>query len=141
MKLNEINGKFTGYYWLSNSDTPVILNNESADFAEYDNSNPFIQEAYFTDDVTSYSIKHFDGKGHIISEVKIADIANETYHDYLADAAIIRAGKDKELDIKLVSFIQEWKDEEDKLCKNMQVLKPAKIAFIGFDKKKENKND
>lgn len=142
MILQEIpNSKFEGYYWLSNSDTPVVLNGESANFAEYETSNPFIQEAYFTDGTTSYSIKHFDGKGHVVSESNCANFAEKSEHQYLADPAIIRAGKEKGLDVSKLSFIQEWKDEKDELCDDMNVLKPAKIAFIGFDKNKEKNDD
>ncbi len=135
MNLYEIpKNEFEGYYWLSDSEIPVVLNNETADFAKYENSNPFIHEAYFTDGEKSYSIKHFDGKGHIVSQTKIADFAEKTEHHYLADSAIIRAGKEKGLKIKKLSFMQEWKEKTDKLCDMMQVLQPAKIAFVGFDK-------
>ena len=138
MKLNEIQKRcFTGYYWLSDADEPVILNNETVDLAKYENSNPFIQEAYFADELLSYSIKHFDSLGHIVieSEYNSFDIATE--HTYLADPAVVRAGLKNGLEISKISFSQEWGDVEDDLCENMMVLQPAKIAFIGFNPKQE----
>ena len=30
-------------------------------------------------------------------------------------------------------FVQFWKEEPDPLCENMNVLRPGKIVFVGFE--------
>lgn len=141
MKLEDIpkDVKFTGYYWLDNTHKPVVIVDECINLSEYRSASPFIVEAYFTDNKISYSIKHFDGLGHIVTGIKITDIKKKTEHKYIADPAIIREGKVKGLNIKKLSFLQEWKGVPDELCENMDVLKPQRIVFTGFEK--ENSND
>jgi len=135
-KLSDIdkNKTFTGYYWLSDSDKPKILNEEKFGFNE--NENNFIQEAYFKDDENSYSIKHFGGKGYIVSIVNINEIIEKTEYTYIADPAIVREADKKGIEITKLKFITEWKAEVDDLCKEMEVLKPGRVAFTGFEYKK-----
>ncbi len=129
----DINKKFTGYYWLSDSDKPEILDDEIKDFSTVIKKNSqFIQEAYFTDGENSYSIKHFDGRGHIVSIANIKEIEAKDYtlNSYIADPAIVRVSKKN---VSKLNFITEWKAEVDDLCKEMEVLKPGKVAFTGFE--------
>ena len=143
MKLHEIpkGVEFTGYYWLANSHRPEILKGEAKIFEEIDgikDKKNYIQEAFFRDKETAYSIKHFDGTGHMVSSVRIDDIDEKTSHSYLADPALIRSGNDRALDIKTLSFVQEWVESPDELCEKMGVLKPGRIAFVGFNKEENN---
>ncbi len=142
-KLQDIdkNRNYTGYYWLSDSTHPVVINNDKFDLTEYDNSNPFIQEAYFTDGDISYSIKHFDGIGHVVTVAKIAEMENPMEYSYIPDPAVIRMGEKIGINIAKLKFVQEWTPCPDALCENMDVLKPARIAFVGFEYQGGKYND
>lgn len=134
-KLQDIdkNRNYTGYYWLSDSTHPVVLDKTMFDPTQYDNSNPFIQEAHFTDGDVSYSIKHFDGIGYVATAVIITELKNPMEYFYIPDPAVIRAGAKIGINIGRLKFIQEWALCPDDLCENMNVLKPARIAFVGFE--------
>jgi len=136
MKLSEIpkDVEFEGYYWLDNTHIPVVFKDKMVDLSKYETASPFIQEAFFTDKVTSYSVKHFDGLGHVVTSIKIDEIKENSVHSYLANPAIIR----EDNSIYNLAFIQEWAEEKDELCENLMVLKPGRIAFIGFNKEDSN---
>lgn len=135
MKINlkdiDISKEYNGYIWLSDESKPQIMDKSSVNFYKYENTNPFIQEGYFTDDEFSYTIKHFDGIGHCVYKTKIDELknGNEEISSYLADPALTRENEK----IKKLKFITEWIAENDEKCDNMEVLKPGRVAFIGFD--------
>ena len=130
MNLNDIplNKKFNGYYWLSDSEFPVVLNNEEVDFSVYENSNPFIQEAYFSDNIISYCIKHFDGIGHTVVARTLSEIENLSELTCLPAPQLLKINQN----IKYLSFIQVWNDVEDILCENMKTLQPGVVLFKEF---------
>jgi CRISPR type III-associated protein (TIGR04423 family) len=126
--------KYEGYIWASDCSEPVVYSNEIIDFCSFiQNANPFIQEGYMfaENEKKSISIKHFDGIGYVIVEydTTVLNNDNSTELNYIADPAIVRAGKN----IKKLKFIRFWKLEKDELCESMEVLKPANAVFLGFE--------
>ena len=132
----DISGEYKGYFWLSDKDLPTILDNSSYSFKEHENSNPFIHEAYFTDKEFSYSIKHFDSVGHIVTKYKLLDFEKFEEAKYLADPAL-KKGDDR---ITKLIFKTEWIEEKDEFCNDMEVLKPNRVAFMGFEYSEDNNN-
>ena len=126
--------KYIGYLWYSDKEEPVIFENKKFSYKEDDN---FIIEGYLysEDQNISISIKFIDGK-YYITKIDLSsydfnsDSENFSKHTYLTDAAIVNKNKE----FKYINFVQYWKTQKDKLCANMEVLKPNWIAFVGFSK-------
>lgn len=106
--------------------------------------NPFIIEGNLWDEddrksMKSIMIRYVDGKYIVhrteVNEEELKGISSSqaygskshiatTRKDYLAH----RIGG-----VKCLSFLQYWKAEADEMCEGMQVLRPLKLVFIGFD--------
>jgi len=127
-KLSEIPDlKFTGYIWYSNNAKPKILENEKANFSNFD-KNQFIIEAnlFAENENISINIKHIDGKYYIsiIELNNIPENAEIIEKVYLANPTVSKTEK--------LIFKQCWQEFVDENCENMKVLKPTWTAFTGF---------
>jgi CRISPR type III-associated protein (TIGR04423 family) len=116
---------YKGYFWMSDSKTPVPVDGEFA--PNLSGRNPFIIEAnlYSEKGSISISIEHIDGK-YLINTVNWKDIdesieLEET--DYVTHGL---QGNPK------ARFVRAWVPAQDPECEKIEVLQPAWRAFKGF---------
>lgn len=138
---------YVGYLWYSNEKEPKVFDgNEMVPEINLDEKkNPFIIEGnlWDGDGRKSIMIRYVDGEYIVritkVNEEELKGISSSqvygsknhpatTRKDYLAH----RIGR-----VKCLSFLQYWKAEADDMCEGMQVLRPSKLVFIGFDKNEE----
>lgn len=127
--------QYTGYVWMSNSDTPIVLDNEDFEMDINDSANPFVIEAqlYDKEAKTSMSVKYVDGK-HIQKLYEDVSASctgpNVEIKEYVANP---RIGN------KTLMFLQYWdeKDDLDNLRCGMKELRPGKMVFVGFKTKED----
>ena len=119
--------KYQGYLWYSDKKEPQVLNNEVFELEIADSSNPFVIEGKLFDGQKSISIKYVDGK-YIVN----------TY-DLDALDGVMQEQKfySHRVDGKQLKFRQIWKEQPDELCEGMQVLQPAELFFVGFNKEED----
>ena len=112
-----------GYYWVSDSESPVIIDGPFDGMELIASSNPFVIEAQFYIKLTriSYSIKYIDG-GYYVQAQPVTD-------EMTVNAKSFISKWDERL--KLL-FSTVWVAEPDPLCCNMDVLMPANCVFVGF---------
>lgn len=124
--------KYEGYLWYSDQTEPeVIYNYDEFELEINDNANPFIIEGQLFDGKKSISIRYVDGK-YYKQEFIMEELAGVDYTPKVFKAH--RMGNQANL-----YFNQYWRPEPDELCENMDVLQPAELVFIGFNKKEEEK--
>lgn len=126
-------GKYEGYYWLSDSKEPIMVDDKNLFDSSIFQVNPFVIEAMLWDEDAKRSIMvTHTGKYNIfeygINDIKKIEGAQLEQKEYLAHKM-----KDK----THVIFNQLWLPENDDLCEGMMVLKMKAQIFIGFDKKVE----
>lgn len=138
--------KYVGYLWYSNEKEPKVFDGSEMvpEINLDEKKNPFIIEGNLWDEDgrgESIMIRYVDGEYIVhrtqVKKEKLKDISSSqaygsdiatTRKDYLAH----RIGG-----VKCLSFLQYWKAEADEMCEGMQVLRPSKLVFIGFDKNEE----
>lgn len=144
MKTNRIEeGKYQGYYWMSDETEPTPLMGRSVFGKELDPSiNPFIVEAqlYDPENKVSYSVKYVDGQyiAHRWDNVSkdLADGENYILQEYYSNRLDSGEGCEK---IKLI-FLQHWVAKNDPACagdindpdSGMPVLQAKELFFVGF---------
>lgn len=138
--------KYVGYLWYSNEKEPKVFDGSEMvpEINLDEKENPFIIEGNLWDEddrksMKSIMIRYVDGKYIVhrteVNEEELKGISSSqaygskshiatTRKDYLAH----RIGG-----VKCLSFLQYWKAEADEMCEGMQVLRPLKLVFIGFD--------
>ena len=118
---------YDGYIWMSDSEAPQILNQES--FPQPTQVNPFIVEGqlYNEERGISYSIKYVDGQ-YLVQKYNVtaADLSNSDNEpkEYLSNLK----------DGRWLKFLRYWEENQDDNCMGMPVLKLTKNVFIGFKK-------
>lgn len=118
---------YDGYIWMSDSEAPQILNQES--FPQPTQVNPFIVEGqlYNEERGISYSIKYVDGQ-YLVQKYNVtaADLSNSDneHKEYLGNLK----------DGRWLKFLRYWEEDQDDNCMGMPVLKLTKNVFIGFKK-------
>ena len=123
---------YTGYLWYSDQQQPEVYNNEETAFTFDEQRNPFVIEGYLTDGQTSYSIKYIGGKYHI-NEYTLSHLENVVYDDIVIYTHRME-------NVQKMKFHHYWRPQLDPLCSNgideegMNVLTPAELVFIGFEK-------
>lgn len=118
---------FTGYYWLSNQQRPISLNNAEFDI-QLIGYQPCIVEGRLYNEAEDISIHiHFmDGNYHIhqMSWKEMVATWEVVPKAYLAhDLPSVHKIKVKEV----------WIPQTDPNCANMSVLQPGFICFTGFE--------
>jgi CRISPR type III-associated protein (TIGR04423 family) len=124
MKVNSIeNGIYEGYLWYSNSSEPDIV---SGMVPALSDNEKFVVEGFIYDKNkgVSYSIRH-DGSEILIFKYFVNS------EDFISNDVVEYYGNRIE---KKLRFLQYWKAEPDCLCENMEVLQPAQLVFVGFNK-------
>jgi CRISPR type III-associated protein (TIGR04423 family) len=130
------NETYTGYYWLSDADHPVILENQPITYTPV--LNPFIIEGHlFSEkDNASISVRHIDGQYLIYKmfweTAMPEDIISEGTYTYLAGSSFKKSG------IKTLRFRRYWQEHRRENCAGMAVLEPGPVGFIGFGKETGN---
>jgi len=118
-------GTYTGYYWLSNAESPHQVN-KKFDENLLKMGIPFIVEAALYDEITKTSIliKH-DGAQHEMVQYNLNEM--EGY-----ECLVIEIETHRLDGAPAARFMQIWKEEPDALCENMKTLKPYAQIFTGF---------
>jgi CRISPR type III-associated protein (TIGR04423 family) len=116
------NSNYQGYYWLSNAETPVMIN------GKFDSTqikiNPFIIEGMLWDEKSQKSIMISHTGNYQIFEYNLTEIEGEFVEkEYMAH------GLDG---VRKVCFKQLWQAEKDVNCEGMLVLKMKAQIFVGF---------
>ncbi len=93
-----------------------------------------VEAALYEKDAHSIMIRQADNVW-AISEVKWNGSPFQMQQDFICHEYLL-SGKGSE---KKAFFQEAWLPEKDPLCQNFEVLKPAWIAFVGFEKQGENK--
>lgn len=135
--------KYEGYLWYSNEKKPMVFDGSEPvpEMNLDEEKNPFIIEGNLWDEDgrNSIMIRYVDGE-YIVRRTKVKEeelkassrassqayeSGNPTLKKYLAHRIE---------GVKCLCFLQYWQAESDKMCEGMQVLRPSKLVFIGFDK-------
>ena len=141
--------KYVGYLWYSNEKEPKVFDgNEMVPEINLDEKkNPFIIEGNLWDadnlkSMKSIMIRYVDGK-YIVRRTKVKEeefiSSSRAYSQAYESGSPIATTLKKYLahrieGVKCLCFLQYWQAESDKMCEGMQVLRPSKLVFIGFDK-------
>ena len=134
IKLDNIdrNANYEGYLWWSDQQKAEVFLGEKPIELPKELTNPFIIEGNLWDraNETSYLIRFIDGQ-YLVYKFELNGIPDEriTPHEYLPNRM---PGIDK------LIFKEVWEEKPDELCNNFEVLKPAFIAFIGFEKRRKS---
>jgi CRISPR type III-associated protein (TIGR04423 family) len=136
--MKPIKGTFEGYLWWSDQQQPEVHTKEkpTTDLLLNEDENPFIIEGQLYDSQKGYSvsIKYVDGK-YIVNEY---DMKSDFAGDKVETAEhLYRGYKMKGLNLL---FKELWEPKEDPPCCDMEVLRATKVAFVGFEKEKNNNN-
>ncbi len=130
--INEVpRGSYSGYYWLSNAEKPVVV---QGSFPEdiLEKSLPFVVEANLWDDGAGHSISiRHNGEKHIIVRYNLNTPQGFEQHQVTFIAHRL-PGKGR------AKFVELWREETDELCNGINTLKPYGRAFIGFEKPQVN---
>ena len=136
---------YQGYLWWNNAPRPTTLIGGKAVPLCADNEYPialtrndgtYVTEGLLWDKQrqVSYTIRHIDGH-HIVIRTKLDQ--EKKHYKYISESSYyykgsLSANGEDATDMKLC-FVQFWKEEPDPLCENMNVLRPGKIVFVGFE--------
>lgn len=118
------NGNYQGYYWLSNAETPVMINGK-IDSTQI-KINPFIIEGMLWDEKAKKSIMITHTGSYQIFEYDLNEIEGEMVEkEYMAHRLN---------GVSKVCFKQLWQAEKDANCAgaDMKVLKMKAQIFVGF---------
>lgn len=120
-------GNYVGYLWMSDSQSPNIISGEFSIDELNPEVNPFIVEAqlFELDNEISISIKYADGH-YFVRKTSIADL-NDLEYDEIKFCGNKMSGR-------VIKMRRYWRPERDALCEGMDVLKPAEMLFVGFEK-------
>ena len=126
------NINYEGYLWWSDEQEPRVYPGTKPIEWPVEGNNPFIIEGNLWDKATetSYLIRFIDGE-YWVYKFELKGISKDliTEHKYLPNRMPEK--------IKKLKFKEVWKEQPDELCNNFNVLKPAFIAFVGFEKQEE----
>jgi CRISPR type III-associated protein (TIGR04423 family) len=129
-------GDYVGYYWLSDSKTPIMIDENNPFDHSVFKVNPFIIEGMLWNEKEQTSIMIAHTGRYNIFEYKVKDIST-------VDGAILESKNYIAHKMKaksMVSFKQLWIAESDPLCVDSKVLKMKAQIFTGFDKTVGNSN-
>lgn len=118
------NNTYTGYYWLSDQETPVKILNQKVAFETY-NLIPFIIEALLIDEVNNKSIHITHDGNYRIYEYDLSLISNFETTSYEVIPFRLNG-------VERLKFLKVWAPERDENCENFETLKLKAIVFNGF---------
>lgn len=120
-----------GYYWLSNSHKPIIVDGQPIQSAWF-RQLPFVVEAnfYAKDEGISYHVKNIDGN-YLVGQFNLKpQPANCVLKKYLLDETANRK----------YLMAEVWQEISDDNLEGMTTLVPAWSAFMGFQNSSNDKN-
>ena len=140
-------GGFEGYLWKSDEQAPEAFSGEKLlkDLTLNNEENPFYIEGQLYDRIAnkSISIKYVDGE-YLVNEyiVRKENDGYKFYEEKKNDRGEVVETKTIQGEVVEKSFkgnkmgdllfAELWQEEPDPNCCNMEVLKPTKVAFVGF---------
>lgn len=132
--------KYEGYLWYSNEKKPMVFDGSEPvpEMNLDEEKNPFIIEGnlWDADNLMSIMIRYVDGK-YIVrrTKVKEEELSRAYSQAYESGSPTLKKYLAHRIEgVKCLCFLQYWQAESDKMCEGMQVLRPSKLVFIGFDK-------
>ncbi len=135
--------KYKGYLWYSNEKKPMVFDGSEPvpEMNLDEEKNPFIIEGnlWDADNLMSIMIRYVDGKYIVrrtkVKEEELSRAYSQAYESGSPIATTLKKYLAHRIEgVKCLCFLQYWQAEPDKMCEGMQVLRPSKLVFIGFDK-------
>lgn len=135
--------KYKGYLWYSNEKKPMVFDGSEPvpEMNLDEEKNPFIIEGnlWDADNLMSIMIRYVDGKYIVrrtkVKEEELSRAYSQAYESGSPIATTLKKYLAHRIEgVKCLCFLQYWQAESDKMCEGMQVLRPSKLVFIGFDK-------
>ena len=135
---------YVGYYWLSDKQTPTVLDKETFDFDTlFKDSKRFVVEGnlYNKDEEISYQIKDIDGTPHI-SKIMLKGLVDLTEKELAKKNCKEVAYHTHDIpNFSKYTMIEAWMESDlyakgmvtDNDLKELTTLVPAWSAFIGFN--------
>ena len=121
-------GNYQGYYWLSDAQKPILLENGPIDQSIFMQGQvPFVVEANFfcQDKMISIQVKNRDGICHI-AQIDVGDLGNVQRYDCSHLEGDIGYTKYK--------MMEHWESVAGgPYLANMDTLEPVWSAFVGFE--------
>ncbi len=131
IQLRDIPGdiRFEGYYWYSNSRTPVVLQTATQIEHSWFSDLPFVVEANFfaPAERISIQVRNIDGK-YVVARIDLNNLDSECH---VASSYIGHHLQGLSFEV-----VEAWTPVADELLENMETLVPAWTAFAGFSTKK-----
>lgn len=118
--------KFSGYYWVSDQDKPVMLFEEVFPKEKFqEGTNPFCIEAllYSEAEQVSIHVKHtgiYLVHAYDLKQLAGLEVEEKSYLPHKLDL------------VKKVLFKQVWEEEPLEQGSDMMTLKPTALIFSGF---------
>ena len=135
--------KYEGYLWYSNEKKPMVFDGSEPvpEMNLDEEKNPFIIEGNLWDEDgrNSIMIRYVDGE-YIVRRTKVKEeelkaSSRASSQAYESGSPTLKKYLAHRIEgVKCLCFFQYWQAESDKMCEGMQVLRPSKLVFIGFDK-------
>ena len=135
--------KYEGYLWYSNEKKPMVFDGSEPvpEMNLDEEKNPFIIEGNLWDEDgrNSIMIRYVDGE-YIVRRTKVKEeelkaSSRASSKAYESGSPTLKKYLAHRIEgVKCLCFLQYWQAESDKMCEGMQVLRPSKLVFIGFDK-------
>ena len=135
--------KYEGYLWYSNEKKPMVFDGSEPvpEMNLDEEKNPFIIEGNLWDEDgrNSIMIRYVDGE-YIVRRTKVKEeelkaSSRASSQAYESGSPTLKKYLAHRIEgVKCLCFLQYWQAESDKMCEGMQVLRPLKLVFIGFDK-------
>lgn len=138
--------KYKGYLWYSNEKEPKVFDGSEMvpEMNLDEKKNPFVIEGnlWDADNMTSIMIRYVDGEYIVrptrVSKEELEGISSEKAYksgNSNSMATTLKKYLAHRIEgVKCLCFLQYWQAESDEMCEGMQVLRPSKLVFIGFDK-------
>ena len=135
--------KYEGYLWYSNEKKPMVFDGSEPvpEMNLDEEKNPFIIEGNLWDEDgrNSIMIRYVEGE-YIVRRTKVKEeelkaSSRASSQAYESGSPTLKKYLAHRIEgVKCLCFLQYWQAESDKMCEGMQVLRPSKLVFIGFDK-------
>lgn len=133
--------KYVGYLWYSNEKEPKVFDGSEMvpEINLDEKKNPFIIEGNLWDGRKSIMIRYVDGEYIVritkVNEEELKASSRASSQAYESGSPTLKKYLAHRIEgVKCLCFLQYWQAESDKMCEGMQVLRPSKLVFIGFDK-------
>ncbi|MEM6801312.1 MAG: TIGR04423 family type III CRISPR-associated protein [Bacteroidota bacterium] len=121
---------FEGYYWLSDSTAPILLNGELLDHSIFSKPLPFVVEGHFfnSQERVSFQVRYIEGK-YFVQKLELGRIEAKFLSDKVYYGAFSKQAKDTPLRFSITTL---WHEVQDELLAGMTMLVPKSHFFTGF---------